>query len=415
MASSEIDLKDHFKNGYALVIDDSAGMRRTLRAMLRQAGVADVVAVGDGDMALEALNSKSNCRFVFVDWNMPRVSGINVVRELRADNNFQDVPILMITGEAGHDEVAEAAEAGVDGYIVKPFGVKTLEDKLTDIIYSRENPTYEVTLLKKGRELTGQGEFAKAFDVLKKANSIRPCAKNYVAIGDLYDAMGDLGTAHDCYETGISLNPLFLQAYMRSANLHLKQGNKDAALVKLAKAAEISPSFPDRHIVIGKIYLEKGNERLALKSFDNAARISANKAEEIAGYLFDSGKIKLSVQYFRLSLRKNGENTTVYNKLGIALRRLGSWKDAVNEFRIALKIDPEDVALYFNMGKAYQEGGMFGPAQDAFSKALELNPGLREAQNALKELDGNTVWETPSFVPEPNSFRFPNWLAATIG
>jgi tetratricopeptide (TPR) repeat protein len=140
----------------------------------------------------------------------------------------------------------------------------------------------------------------------------------------------------------------------------------------------------------------------------------AHKAEEIAERLFNAGKIEFSVRYFRAALRRNVENVHVRNRLGMALRRLGNWNDAVHEYQVALKTDPNDAALYYNIGRAYMEGGLIGPAEDAFLKALELNPGLREAETALGELDGHSYWDVRAYVPENNFFQLPNWLTAPL-
>jgi len=386
VTSSRIDLLEYFKNGFALVIDDAAGIRRTLKTMLRQIGVVNTMEADDGDTALRTLQSRSNCLFILVDWNMPRVPGIEVVRELRAIENTQEVPILMITAETGRNQVAEAAEAGVNGYILKPFVAKILEEKIFAIISARSNPPEYVQLIKKGQDLMIHGDYEKAYDFFQKANTLRESARAHVAIGDVHDAWGDFDMAHGSYNAGISLNPMFLRAYLRSAALHLKQGNMDLALAALNKAADISPSNSDRHMAIAKIHLDKGNEKQALESFAKALRQGAHKAEEIAEELLKAGKTETSVLYFRASLQRDADNIHVYNRLGIALRRQGKWKEAVHEYNTALKIDPKDEGLYFNMGKAYVEGDQIKLAQDAFKKALGLNSGFNEAKDALNNL-----------------------------
>ena len=115
-----------------LVVDDFRTMRRIIRNYLRQLGFNNVEEAEDGDVALEKLN-EGQFDFVITDWNMPKMTGIDLLKKIRAENNFKNIPVLIITAEAEKENVVQAAQAGVNDYIVKPFTPEVLQAKIEKI------------------------------------------------------------------------------------------------------------------------------------------------------------------------------------------------------------------------------------------------------------------------------------------
>ncbi len=115
-----------------LTVDDFSTMRRIVRNMLRQLGYNNIVERDDGTTALEALQSQE-IDFVISDWNMPNMSGLELLKAMRADANLKEIPMLLVTAEALKDNVVEAVKSGVNGYIVKPFAAETLQGKIDTI------------------------------------------------------------------------------------------------------------------------------------------------------------------------------------------------------------------------------------------------------------------------------------------
>ena len=115
-----------------LVVDDFSTMRRIIRNLLRELGFTNSEEADDGSTALPLLKS-GKFDFLITDWNMPIMEGIALVRAVRADDSLRELPILMVTAEARREQIVAAAEAGVNGYIVKPFTAQTLEQKIAKI------------------------------------------------------------------------------------------------------------------------------------------------------------------------------------------------------------------------------------------------------------------------------------------
>ena len=121
-------------NMRVLVVDDFSTMRRIVKNILRQIGFTNIVEADDGTTAWEVLN-KDRIEFVISDWNMPQMTGIELLRKVRSSEEFADMPFLMVTAEAQQENIIEAVQAKVSNYIVKPFTPDTMREKI-DRIFS---------------------------------------------------------------------------------------------------------------------------------------------------------------------------------------------------------------------------------------------------------------------------------------
>lgn len=123
------------KNMKILVVDDFSTMRRIIKNLLRDLGFTNTAEADDGLTALPMLQN-GNFDFLVTDWNMPGMQGIDLLKAVRADAKLANMPVLMVTAEQKREQIVEAAQAGVNGYIVKPFTAQTLKEKL-DKIFER--------------------------------------------------------------------------------------------------------------------------------------------------------------------------------------------------------------------------------------------------------------------------------------
>ncbi|MBN6150064.1 chemotaxis response regulator CheY [Xanthomonas sp. AmX2] len=120
------------KNMRILIVDDFSTMRRIVKNLLGDLGFTNTAEAEDGNSALTALRS-APFDFIVTDWNMPGMTGIDLLRNVRADDKLKHLPVLMVTAEAKREQIIEAAQAGVNGYIIKPFTAQTLQEKLGKI------------------------------------------------------------------------------------------------------------------------------------------------------------------------------------------------------------------------------------------------------------------------------------------
>ena len=116
-----------------LVVDDFPTMRRIVKTLLKQVGFNNFVEAEDGEQGLRMLETESGIDMVVSDWNMPNMTGIELLKVVRSKPKFKDLPFLMVTAEAEKENIIEAVKSGVSNYIVKPFTAQTLKEKLMKI------------------------------------------------------------------------------------------------------------------------------------------------------------------------------------------------------------------------------------------------------------------------------------------
>ena len=121
-----------------LIVDDFSTMRRIIKNLLRDLGFTNTEEADDGLTALPMLRA-TDYDFLVTDWNMPGMTGIDLLKEVRADERLAKLPVLMVTAEAKRDQIVEAAQAGVNGYVVKPFTAAVLKEKIDKVF---EKPSF---------------------------------------------------------------------------------------------------------------------------------------------------------------------------------------------------------------------------------------------------------------------------------
>lgn len=119
-----------------LVVDDSVTMRRIVANSLKSIGYDSFVEAGDGREAISKLDSDGSINFVITDWNMPEVTGLELVKAIRSHNKINNIPILMVTTRGLKEDILEALQAKVNNYIVKPFTPQVLKEKIDQILAS---------------------------------------------------------------------------------------------------------------------------------------------------------------------------------------------------------------------------------------------------------------------------------------
>ena len=119
-----------------LVVDDFSTMRRIVKNLLHELGYSDITEADDGNTALPLLKA-GGFEFLITDWNMPGMPGLDLLKAVRADGKLSKLPVLMLTAEAKREQIIEAAQAGVSGYVIKPFTAQTLKEKIDKILATK--------------------------------------------------------------------------------------------------------------------------------------------------------------------------------------------------------------------------------------------------------------------------------------
>lgn len=120
-----------------LIVDDFPTMRKIVKSVLKQLGYQNISEAEDGQLALNFLKVNPQIEFIVSDWNMPNMTGIELLKMVRADPKLKHLPFLMVTAEADKDNIVEAVKSGVNNYIVKPFNAATMKEKIDKIFIKK--------------------------------------------------------------------------------------------------------------------------------------------------------------------------------------------------------------------------------------------------------------------------------------
>ncbi|MBU2551185.1 MAG: response regulator [Proteobacteria bacterium] len=372
-----------------LIVDDKANMRRTMRNMLRLLGFNSFREADDGDNALQKLRSEK-FDFVICDWNMPRMNGLEVLRSVRQDDRFKDIPFMMVTAEVEESTVAESIEADVDGYVIKPLLPTTLETKMIEILTRKLTPSPLETHLQVAEVLLKARSIVAVHQELDKAAQISPRSpKVFFFRGLAFEAQGDLDNAEKAFAAARQFGPKFIRAHEKLAEILEKQGRQSEMVEILKEVVRVSPKNAERQTKLGQALLADGRIQEAKKAFNFAVQLEPDNYERktaIGEAYLAHGLAQDAENAFKSSIETNPDDVYVYNRLGIAFRRQKKFEEAIQYYLKALSIDPEEENLLYNLARAYLGAQKTEPAVGALKKAIKIEPEFKEARSLLAKI-----------------------------
>ncbi|MBW2324830.1 MAG: tetratricopeptide repeat protein [Deltaproteobacteria bacterium] len=375
-----------------LIIDDKPIMRKTIRNMLRVLGFNSCYEAEDGEQGLKKLLAK-RFNFIICDWNMPRMSGYDLLLEVRKNKHLKHLPFLMVTAEVEESTVAQAIESDVDGYIIKPFVPKVLEEKIIEILTGKIEPTEVDTQLQLAEVLMKGGRFANAHKELDKAAKIVPRSPRvHYTRGLIYELEGKLDKAEEAYNKAREMGPLFIKAREKLSGIYKKTGKINKMVEVLKEAVWVSPKNADRQTELGKALLAVGRTQEAKKAFNGAVEVDPDNAylkTKIGEAYLAKGMSSEAENTFKSALHSNPDEVYTYNRLGIALRRQKKYQEAIDNYKAALKIQPDEENLFYNLARAYIDAGNNNDAVASLKKALKIQPHFKEAKELLQKIQNN--------------------------
>lgn len=296
---------------------------------------------------------------------------------------FTEAKLLVMTQETTKDELSQLYEIGVDSILTKPVSIDTLVEKMAGAI----KPQGKISqLVHEAKTLLEQGATKKVMEISREILKLKP--KSPVALmlmGDAYLKDGRREEAISSYEDAHDGAKLYLEPLKKLASAH-KDVNEEAYLRFMRKLDSISPLNTDRKCEIGKVYARKNDHERADRYFsaaiENARREAMSHIDRIVTDIAESvaeSAPGLAEKYYVQLLDMKGDNLTeedmvTFNRLGIALRRQGKWREAVENYKKALSVVADDERVLYNMGLAYADGQLHRMAVGAFEQVQRINP-----------------------------------------
>jgi CheY-like chemotaxis protein/Flp pilus assembly protein TadD len=374
-----------------LIVDDIDNMRRSVKAMLKLIKFGkEFYEAANGQEAWKLLqDERVSIDFIISDYNMPHMSGTELLGLTRASKRLRDIPFLMVTAEANMDIVAEAAEHDVDAYLTKPFVTLTLEQKINELLTQINNPSPFNQLLHSVRTLEEKGDLDSAIAAAKEAAILNDrSSKPFREMGRLFGKKGDLQNALFYFEKAIEINRLDVSSYHALGQLYFHQGKIEMALENFGRAMEISPRHADRATNFAKLLIKKKQLpeaekvlRLVLKTKNN----DIDFKEDIAAICYDCELMTLAIKCYREVLKEDPERIYLHKKIGMALYAAGEVNEAIKIMEKLAEKTSDDIELFLTLGKACFALKRFGWADQWVSKVLRLDPSHQEARDILNK------------------------------
>lgn len=372
-----------------LIVDDMPSVTKFIHKMMKNIGYGkDFLFANSGREALTILNQEK-IDLMLLDYNMPEMSGSELLSTIRSDRKLRDLPIVMITAEAYSDFVAEIGESEVDAYILKPITMNVLHEKIACVLEKVNNPSPMLYHLKRAKSYEDEGDIDSAIQEAHLAMEADPHVTRPIReLGCFYYKKEDLEEAEKWFLKAARLNDLDVFAFHYLGEIYLKQKNIEKAALYLDKAMKISPRHVSRGIRFGKTLIQMGIISKATEVFDRTLELSGSTPwlrEEIIDFCFENKVYEYATKLLETAVAEHPERGDLLFKLGQALEKLGEISRAVPHLIRASKIEKEHVNIRIHLAKDYLLLQKPLLAERPLREIINSNPDNELAKELLKQ------------------------------
>jgi CheY-like chemotaxis protein len=373
-----------------LVVDDMKSMRLTMRKMLQNLKIGKTLRFAEnGKEGLEILHS-ARCDMAIIDWNMPVMNGIEMLETIRNDKALRDLPVIMVTAEAERDIVSEVAETEIDGYLLKPLTLSSLDNKIKFVVEKANNPDPATKHRIKARELEENGNYDEAIEQIRIALVHKPSASRLLRqLGLLHFNIGKPDIAEKCLLKAASVNRQDAMTRARLAEYYTSKNELEKAGRYYLELMSLSTRYFDQALDLAEKLLKKGSKQLSIELFSKIIALSKKYIlirEKVIEICMANNEIEFPLQLLEQSIKENPSNYDIVYKTGLVYLEIGNPEKALEYF---LDVDRhvrghEDVK--FNIAKIYFADQKLLQADDYLNQILRINPKHKAAIDLRKEI-----------------------------
>jgi CheY-like chemotaxis protein len=372
-----------------LIVDDMPSMCKFIHKMMRNIGFGkEFLFANSGREALEQLK-RGPVDLVLLDYNMPEMSGSEVLSNIRGERDLRDTPVIMVTAEAYSDFVAEVGESEVDAYILKPITMKILEEKVSFVIDKYNNPSPMLFHLKRAKAFEDKGDVEAAIQEAHLARDANPDVTRPIReLGYYYYKKNDLKEAEKWLLKAADMNKLDVIAFHYLGEIYLKWKDIEKAAHYLEKAMRISPRHVKRGIHFGKTLVQMKAIPKAIQVFEKTLDYAGSPPglrEEIANFCITAEVDEYAAKLLRSLVGEQPNRSDLLLKLAIILEKLGDVSKAITHLVRASEIDKESVDIKIRLAKNYLALKKPILAERPLRDIINKNPDNELAQELLKQ------------------------------
>lgn len=339
-----------------LVATSSRRESSAIKAILEAMNFKEITFVDNGLGALRLIQRRSNY-FLLADWNLPQLSGLKLLAEVRRNNESKNIPVLLLISNQSQNDLEKAEALKVNGFLKTPVSPEALQDKIKETLGLKPEPERLESIINKADQLFEAGDTEAAlaeFDQAVDKGTTR-VAELHTDVGTVLHKQGRYEEAIQSLEEAVATDPNLARSHSRLGGSYLAAGRLEEAKPALKKALHLNPDDHESELNLADTHLKLGDNSEAEKSF-----------------------IKV--------LDARPEDVYALNRLGIAFRLQKKYDQAVANYHRALKIKNQDENLFFNLGRCYLEMGRQKEARECMNRALKIKPDFSQARDLLDKM-----------------------------
>ena len=386
------------ENGHILVVSDDQAfctqLRLTLAKEMGLTAQSIFTALSDPRMMLRELRdilARHPAPLIFIERTIGGRDLSFLVSQIK--QAFTTLKIIVLTSDVQRDRLMLLHEVGADNFIAKPVSANTLIEKMAFTLKPQSKLGQIIDMAKK---LLAMKKYDMALTACQKVLSLKPgSAAAFLVMGDVFRATQQYDKARLSYESAAKSADLYLAPLQRLAEMYEEIGDTPQQVRYLEKLDNLSPLNVNRKVSLGEAHFANGDLEKAEAFFEKAV-VQMNReaadglsalSSRIAG-IYGERAPEMAEKFLRSSLEARGKrlgrsDLSLFNQLGISLRRQGRWQDAITEYKRAIKIAPDDPTLYYNVGMAFAEGADFLQAKANLVKAMDLDPEIHTSNASI--------------------------------
>ena len=372
-----------------LIVDDMISMCKSIHSMLKVIKYGKKCFYANNGKEALGILQKEPVDLVLLDYNMPEMTGAEVLSQIRGDRNLRDLPVIMVTAHAYHDYVAEAAESVIDAYLLKPLTIKALQEKISLVVEKANDPPPMVYHLKRAHSFEEEGDIDAAVSEAKLAMEAEPSSSRPIrGLGYYYFKNSNLKEAERWLLKAAEMNYMDVFAFHYLGELYLKTNDIEKAQHYFEKAMSISPRHLTRGINFGKTLVQMKMIARAIQVFDQALKLSGSTIElreEIADFCIEDEINEYAAKLLESIIREKPDRTDLFFKLAKALENLGNIKKAITYLVRADGADKKNIEIKIHLAKNYLTLGKPIFAEKALKKVLRISPDNLLAKELLRQ------------------------------
>ena len=370
-----------------LVVDDMKSMRLTIRKMLQNLAIGKKLRfVENGRQGLEILHTEK-CDLAILDWSMPIMNGFELLENIRKDKVLRDLPVIMVTAEAERDIVSQVAETEIDGYLLKPLTLASLDDKIKAVVEKVNHPDLVTQHRLKARELEEKGEYESAIEQLRIALGHKPSASRLLRqFGLLHFKIQKPIIAEKCLVKAASVNKQDTITLVHLADYYMDTNDLEKAGKYYLEILSLSTQYHEPALDLAERLMIGGFRQMFQEIFSKIISRSGKQnatRETVIDICLVHNEIEYPQALLEQAIKENPSNYEMIYKAGLICQTAGDWDKALTHF---IKVDRQvrgHVEAKFQIAKIYYRNQKILKADDYLNQILRIDP-KNEAALALR-------------------------------